>query len=116
MTTERAGASPVECRVRPGVRYVLCPGMVTSQSDGQQHYIGPMALARLYGVRLDECEIYEPAPQWTETAFRQAQARTLGLIRLAPRYDGDYSLPGAGPNVRAKLPAEAALPCGAKEN
>ena len=93
-TSTTAAAGPVQRGVRPGVRYVLCPGMVTSQNDGQEHYIGPMALARLYGVRLDECEIYEPAPQWREFEFRRAQVRTLGLIRLTPRYDGDYSLPG----------------------
>ena len=93
MTQNSAGVGPVERRVRPGVRYVLCPGMVTSQNDGQEHYIGSMALARLYGVRPDECEIYEPAPQWREFEFRQAQARTLGLIRLTPRFDGNYGLP-----------------------
>jgi len=81
-------------QIRPGVRYVLCPGMVTSQTDGQQHYVGPMALAQLYGVRLNQCEIYEPSPQWTEVEFRHAQVRTLGLIRLTPRCDGNYNLPG----------------------
>lgn len=96
MATEQmlnADAGRLDGGVRPGVRYVLCPGMVKSKYDGQRHYIDAMALARLYGVRLNECEIYEPAPQWTETYFRQAEVRTLGLIRLAPRYDGDYSLP-----------------------
>lgn len=32
-------------------RYLLCPGWVTSQTDGQSHYIGAHQLARLYGVR-----------------------------------------------------------------
>ena len=76
----------------------MCPGIVTSKSDGQEHYIDSITLAHLYGVRPDQCEIYEPAPHWTETALSHAKVRMLGLVRLTPRYDGDYSLP-SGPNV-----------------
>lgn len=74
-------------------KYVVCPGMVTSQTDGQEHYVGPMQLMRLYGVRPEECEIYEPASWWPWSYYVQAEERQQGLIRLCPRYDGDYSLP-----------------------
>lgn len=92
-TNATAGGSPLDGGVRPGVRYVLCPGMVTSQRDGQSHYIGAMQLARLYGVSLRECEIYEPAPWWPRSFYEMAVERQKGLPRLTPRYDGDYSLP-----------------------
>lgn len=63
--------------------------MVTSKSDHQDHYIGARKLAWLYGVLLDECEVLDtdrPLPP----SLREL-ARTM--IRLVPRYDGDYRLP-----------------------
>lgn len=87
-------------------RYVVCPGEVTSQTDGQRHYIGAMQLMRLYGVRPEECEIYEPAPWWTQSYYLEVEKRQQGMIRLYPRYDGDYSLPSNALNSgdeRAKL-------------
>lgn len=74
-------------------KFVLCPGMVTSKTDGDMHYIGAMQLARLYGVNACECEIYEPAPWWPPSYYQMAEERHKGLIRLDPRYDGNYSLP-----------------------
>jgi hypothetical protein len=73
-------------------KYVICPGEVTSKTDGQRHYIGPMQLMRLYGVDPQECEIYEPAPWWPESYYRMAEERQRGLPRLGPRYDGNYEL------------------------
>ena len=81
-------------------KYVVCPGKVTSKNDGQEHYIGPMQLMRLYGVDSRECEIYEPAPWWPQSYYQEAEKRQQGTIRLYPRYDGDYSLPSnAGGNA-----------------
>ena len=74
-------------------KYVVCPGKVTSKNDGQKHYIGPVQLMRLYGVDSRECEIYEPAPWWPQSYYQEAERRQKGMIRLYPRYDGDYSLP-----------------------
>ena len=74
-------------------KYVVCPGKVTSKNDGQEHYIGPVQLMRLYGVDSRECEIYEPAPWWPQSYYREAEKRQQGIIRLYPRYGGDYSLP-----------------------
>ncbi len=75
------------------LKYVVCPGEVTSKTDGQRHYIGPMQLMKLYGVDPRECEIYEPAPWWPRAIYRMAEEAQQGLIRLAPRYDGNYTLP-----------------------
>lgn len=69
-------------------RYVLCPGIVTSKSDGQRHYVGPAQLARLYGVPFSECVIF---PQ--EYAQVRGWLDPPGAVYLRPRYDGDYSLP-----------------------
>ena len=73
--------------------YVLKPGMVTSQTDGQHHYISAKALAHLYGVRLDQCEVCEPRDWRVPYHYRMAAERCNGLIELAPRYDGDYRIP-----------------------
>ena len=65
-------------------RYVLLPGRVSAQ-DGDVHHIGSAELALLYGVPLDQCEIYRP----------HDERRQKGLIELAPRFDGNYKLPAA---------------------
>ena len=36
-------------------KYVLCPGYVRSQFDGDEHYINERQLADLYGVKLEDC-------------------------------------------------------------
>ena len=36
-------------------KYVLCPGYVRSQFDGQEHYVSERELADLYGVKLQDC-------------------------------------------------------------
>lgn len=43
-------------------KYVICPGYVTSQTDGQSHYIGAKQLMQLYKVDPRDCHVYEPAP------------------------------------------------------
>lgn len=91
-----ASEPPLDCWVGHRIaRYVLCPGFVRSRHDGQSHYVGPMDLARLYGVRLEQCEIFEPAQWWPESYYRMAEERTRGLIKLAPRSDGKYTVPNA---------------------
>ena len=68
-------------------RYLLCPGNVTSQTDGQSHYISAHKLAMLYGVRMDQCEVRP------ERAFGRFGWRpTAGLIELHPRFDGNYAM------------------------
>lgn len=76
-------------------KYVICPGRVRSRTDGQEHYVGPMQLIRLYGVNPRECEVHEPTPSWTAWDFRVAEERQRGLPRLGPRFDGNYDLTNA---------------------
>lgn len=75
------------------IKYVICPGHVVSKSDGQSHYIGPMTLMQLYGVDPKECMIYEPAPWWTTTYFRDTIQDRTDLPHLRPSYHGKYNLP-----------------------
>lgn len=81
-------------------RYVICPGSVRSRSDDQRHYISAGQLAFLYGVRLQDCELYEPQTWWGPHHYRMAQERLKGLTPLAPRADGNYTLPAAAPTPR----------------
>lgn len=81
-------------------RYLLCPGEVRSRVDGQWHHVGASELARLYGVRMADCEIL---PEAEPGALGGGRARFTMLARadrgefiaLHPRSDGYYRLPGA---------------------
>lgn len=65
-------------------RFVICPGEVTSQTDGDRHFIGGGQLIRLYKVNPQECifdsekERYGYGHDWSQYIF------------LMPRYRGDY--------------------------
>lgn len=77
------------------LKYVLYPGHVRSQHDGDYHFISAKQLAQLYRVPMEECLVidYEQArllPTREKLAlYNQAEH----LIQLSPRYKGDYSLP-----------------------
>lgn len=70
------------------VKYLLCPGHVQSKTDRQYHYVDARDLARLYGVRMDECDV-RPERAFSRFGWRPDP----GLIELHPRWDGDYRLP-----------------------
>ena len=74
--------------LKPCQRYLLCPGDVMSKTDVKYHYVGAHDLARLYGVRMDQCEV-RPGRMFARFGWRPKE----GLIELHPRYHGDYSLP-----------------------
>lgn len=76
-------------------KYILCPGYVTSRNDGQRHYITAARLARLYGVRYQECLIDDEVSHLTRGLHVLP-----GDVRLYPRYDGDYTLPPLGKGVK----------------
>lgn len=76
------------CLSRP--RYVLCPGHIRSQHDGQSHYVGAGQLARLYGVALRDCVVFDPQRAGT------AEHYPPDWTWLGPRFDGRYELPGRG--------------------
>lgn len=61
--------------------YILCPGTIVSESDGDVHFISASDLARLYGVRMCECKVLD-----------FVNSRNHTDIFLAPRSDGNYSL------------------------
>lgn len=84
------------------VRYLLCPGQVKSRTDGDWHHIGARDLARLYGVRLDECLML---PDPGRERFSCERLRLLkrcesggDLVQLRPRGDGDYCIPEKWPS------------------
>jgi hypothetical protein len=77
---------PINAKRNQG--YLLCPGGVTSKNDGQRHYIDGPQLGRLYGVSLRDCVILD-----RRRSQIMSDLEYEGLTRLAPRFDGNYSLP-----------------------
>lgn len=67
------------------VRYLIYPGYVQSRNDGDVHYVGVYALARLYGLAPSQWRTYNPDTDRRST-----------LPVLGPRFDGNYTLPGIG--------------------
>ena len=64
-------------------RYLVVPGNVVSKQDGQRHFVGFFELIKLYGVNIDDCRC----------AKNESDMPVEGQIVLAPRYDGNYTLP-----------------------
>lgn len=76
-------------------RYLLCPGLVRSRTDGDSHHIGSALLATLYRVRISDC-IVMPAQRPENHSARIALLSRVErgeLVALHPRSDGDYRLP-----------------------
>lgn len=73
------GAMPKEIVMR----YVLHPGYVISEADGDRHFIGGPRLARLYGVDVRQC-VYGDMPDYRQES---------GDIHLLPKHSGNYTLP-----------------------
>ena len=67
------------------LRYIIRPGWMVSQHDGQSHYITPQELVRLYEVDPRECVIVRPD--------HKIPREYMSLHILAPRYDGKYRKP-----------------------
>ena len=63
-------------------KYLVIPGNVISQNDGQKHRIGPFRLITLYGVLNEECVI---------GSEKDAQA-WKGIV-LRPDPTGRYLIP-----------------------
>ncbi len=68
-------------------RYLVAPGFVFSEVDGEEKYIAENALISLYGVKPEECAIVRP-----EEFRKYPDSYFKGLILLSPRGNGDYSL------------------------
>lgn len=78
-------------------KYLLVPGLVRSQKDGETHHVSASKLAMLYGVRMDECfELPQAHPHYALSRRDLLDTVQRGeLIALAPRDDGVYKLPEA---------------------
>lgn len=68
-------------------KYLIIGDWITSQTDGDWHYISAENLIRLYGVDPAECIIY------SDKKRELGLDPNLDLIVLRPRYDGNYRLP-----------------------
>jgi len=73
-------------------KWLLYPGPVISQTDGQEHYITASRLCSLYGVSLKECIVYAD-PVSPRDWYKSLAERYPGLAVLFPKPDGDYRLP-----------------------
>lgn len=65
-------------------RFVLKPGEVVSQTDGQTHHVTARQLAELYRAPLGECRVYGEG--------YGSKADFVGDVLLEPRFDGRYDL------------------------
>lgn len=75
-------------------RYLLCPGLVRSKTDGDWHNIGARNLAMLYGIRMDECVVMpeqRPANHHLRMHFLE-RVRDGELTAIYPREDGKYPI------------------------
>jgi hypothetical protein len=72
------------------VKYIAFPGVVTSKSDGDIHFIGYYDLCRLYNVN--------PADVLNFDAMQTLKGFTPEflneLVQLSPREDGKYTAQG----------------------
>jgi hypothetical protein len=75
-------------------KYAVYPGFVTSNSDGQRHYITAGDLCLLYGVQMRDCLVIYLHDE-TDPSKRERVQLASTLIALRPRFDGDYTLPTA---------------------
>jgi hypothetical protein len=83
------------------LRFVVCPGYVTSRHDGQRHYVSALQLAGCYRLARDEFDVALDDEPWMRRA-----AQRDGLIPLFPRDDGRYALAkieAMQANVRSRL-------------
>jgi len=65
--------------------FVCYGGHVTSESDGNTHYVSSISVARLYRVRIADCILMNENSNL-------AGFLDKGKVILRPRSDGDYSL------------------------
>lgn len=90
----------------PRIKYILCPGLVQSQNDGDQHYVTSLMLARLYGVDPRECLVMVQEvrfgnrnPLLDHRGYYVGRSdEYVGVPRLSPQSSGDYRLPTGARN------------------
>ena len=69
-------------------KYAVFPGFIESKNDGDLHWISAHQLMKLYKVPPHKCVIvdYYHHPE-------DLHKNIKGLIRLSPRFHGNYDLP-----------------------
>jgi len=67
-------------------KYILHPGFIYSNVDGDKHYISAFQLCLLYSVKWSECVVY----------VSDNKEGMEDLISLYPRSDGNYKLKDDG--------------------
>ena len=86
------------------VKYLLCPGWIQSQTDGDWHYVKANQLITLYKVNPSECIVmpkniagYSPSDE---------------LIILSPKYNGQYIVPEKAPAHNNEYKEPEGVTCG----
>jgi len=70
-----------------GKKYAIHPDFVTSNYDGDRHYISFQQLARLYGVNPQDCIVWDASRPDTFRGRRYGD-----YTHLYTRQDGDYKI------------------------
>lgn len=65
------------------MKYIVHPGVVTSRTDGQRHFVSFNQLVSLYGVDVENCIF----------ASDKTHKISADDVHLWPKYNGDYTLP-----------------------
>jgi hypothetical protein len=68
-------------------KYAVFSGEVYSQHDGDHHFVSADQLVRIFNLDRRECVLVQNEDDKRGRDFS-------GLIKLFPRYEGDYTLPG----------------------
>jgi len=88
----------IEMAKQRKVRLVVCDGYVTSETDGQRHYIGPMTLLKLYGIPANTPFVSYPSRKDEFFGWRDQSDD----IHLHPMRNGNYSLESAAIRARGQ--------------
>ena len=66
-------------------RYVWYPGPVTCSKSGDSHFVSASTLARLYGIEMRDCVVFDPDPCNREEDYKSC-------IHLFPHYNDPFVL------------------------
>jgi hypothetical protein len=75
-------------RMKINMRYILHPGTVCSNTDGDCHFISARKLAELYKVPFHLCHVLDSKDPNTYLRFQE----TENDVHLYPKPDGNYNL------------------------
>lgn len=93
-------------------KYRCLGGWVTSQGDGERHYIPARRLAELYKVDPEECLFMDEGDDWVKIGRGFVVNDFEGLVDLWPQDDGNYSLSRYVINLEPMTKQEVAVEVG----